>query len=73
MEKFNLIQALMEHHPFDDSEALAVREILRFLNDNMENAIECTNESGHITGSALVVDNNGNILLNHHKKANIWI
>lgn len=73
MEKFNLIQALMEHHPYDDREALAVRETLRFLNDNMENAFERSNESGHITGSALVVDEKGNILLNHHKKANIWI
>ena len=73
MEKFDVKQALMEYHPKDDREALAVREILRFLNDNPDSAFDRTNTFGHITGSALVVDENGSVLLNHHKKVNIWI
>ena len=72
MEKFDLKTALMEHHPYDECEALAVREILRFLNDE-ENAFSRENKAGHVTGSALVVDSAGNILLNHHRKAGIWI
>ena len=72
MEKFDLRTALMEHHPYDENEAVAVREILRFLNDE-ENAFARENTAGHITGSALVVDSAGNILLNHHRKADIWI
>ena len=55
MEKFDVKQALMEYHPKDDREALAVREILRFLNDNPDSAFDRTNAFGHITGSALVV------------------
>ncbi len=71
--KIKLIDALMEHHPLDENEAVAVRETLRFLNDNPENAFDRNNFEGHLTGSALVIDNRGRVLLNHHKKANIWI
>ena len=73
MEKFDTKKALMEHHPINEMEATAIRETLRFLNDNLDTAFKRENQAGHITGSALVVDSKGNILLNHHKKANIWI
>ena len=66
---FNIKQALLQCKTDED----AVRQTLSFIEENEGNAYSRKNAKGHITGSAFVVDGCGNILLNHHKKANIWI
>lgn len=70
--EWNLIQALEEYKPVDTKEKEDLRKIIEFL-DNNENCFERTNLKGHITAGALVIDNNGNVLLNHHKILNTWL
>lgn len=73
MEKFDTLHALTQYHTDDEIELNAVQEAIKFINENGLNSFNRTNTNGHVTGSAFVIDVNGNILLNHHKKANIWI
>ena len=37
------------------------------------NCFSRSNLKGHITASALIMDGNGNILLNHHKILDMWL
>lgn len=40
---------------------------------NNKNCFSRENLQGHITGSALVIDKEGNVLLNHHKLLDKWL
>lgn len=59
-----------EHHP---GESAVVERFISFVKrypDCFERNLEC----GHITGSAWVVNAEGNqVLLTHHRKLNIWV
>lgn len=71
MEFFDTKEGLIRSIAENESDAM--RQTLDFLEEYGDFAYSRENTAGHITGSALVVDAEGNILLNHHKKANIWI
>lgn len=70
--EFDLYKALSEYKPEDNTEKESVQKTLEFLNTN-SNCFSRTNKKGHITGSALVIDGMGNVLLNHHKLFDIWL
>ena len=70
--EFNLKQALKEYKPTDAKEKEDLIKIIEFL-DNNSNCFERKNLEGHITAGALVIDNTGNVLLNHHKVLDIWL
>ena len=69
---FDLNKALSEYKPQDENEKESLKKILKFLNTN-SNCFSRTNKSGHITGSALVIDGIGNVLLNRHKMLDKWL
>ena len=69
---FNLIEALENYSPIDDKEKESLNKIKDFLNNN-ENCFSRTNLKGHITAGALVIDKEGNVLLNHHKSLDKWL
>lgn len=70
--KFDLYKALDEYNPKDANEIESLNKIKEFLNTN-SNCFSRTNLRGHITASALVVDSNYNVLLNHHKLLEKWL
>ena len=70
---FDLRKSLMEARPVDEKEAQNIRDTLLFLNENEDKAYDRACKEGHITGSAVVVDCYGRILLNHNKKKDLWI
>ena len=70
--KFNLIEELENYHPGNEKEKEYVERTLRFLKTN-SNCFSRENLNGHITAGALVIDENGNVLLNHHKILNKWV
>lgn len=71
MIMFNLKYELQNYKPFDENEKQSVKEVLEFLENNT-NCYDRSNLKGHVTAGAFVCDNNGNILLNHHKKSGMW-
>ena len=70
--EFDLYKALNEYNPKDAIEIENLNKIKEFLNTN-SNCFSRTNLKGHITASALVVDSNYNVLLNHHKVLDKWL
>lgn len=68
---FNLLDQLKKHKPFDGREKENIDKAIRFLISS-NNCFDRSNLAGHITAGALVADRHGNILLNHHKKADMW-
>lgn len=68
---FDLLKELKKYTPYDEQEALYKQEIIKFLKNN-NNCFDRSNLQGHITAGGLVCDKQGNILLNHHKKSNMW-
>ena len=68
---FNLTEELMKYRPFDDKEKRDVEITLSFLKEN-NNCFDRSNLKGHVTAGAFIADKKGNILLNHHKKSNMW-
>ena len=70
--KFNLNEALDNYNPTDKNEKESLEKIKEFLKNN-DNCFSRTNLEGHITARALVIDENGNVLLNHHKALNKWL
>ena len=64
--EFNLARELEKYKPFNEQEKENVAKVLEFLTNNT-NCYDRSNLKGHITAGGLVVDNEGNILLNHHK------
>lgn len=67
----NLIQLIKNHKCYDKHEEESKIKIIDFLN-NYSNCFSRKNFYGHITAGAFVADNNGNILLNHHKALDMW-
>lgn len=68
---FNLLNELKKYNSYDNNEKVCVKNTIKFLEDN-ENCFDRSNLAGHITAGALVCDDKGNILLNHHKKSGMW-
>ncbi len=66
-----LVSILQQYQPFDSDEADCVQQMMTFLQGNSEAYGRSSN--GHITAGGFVVDNCGQVLLNHHKKLNIWL
>ena len=73
MENNPLILQLMDYRNRWPGESHAVARFIEFLAGN-PNAFERSLQTGHITGSAWLVDATGHhVLLTHHKKLNKWI
>ncbi len=68
---FDLYKALNEYKPQDEEEKESVKKAIEFLNTST-NCFSRTNKAGHITGSGLVIDGEGNVLLDHHKMLDKW-
>ena len=68
---FDLNLKLKNHKYFNNLEKANVHKVLSFLNC-YERPYDRKNSFGHITAGAFVADKKGNILLNHHKKSNMW-
>ncbi len=71
MNMFDLLNELKYYIPLDEAEKNNVEKVIEFLKNNT-NSFSRTNLAGHITAGGLVVDMKGNVLLNHHKKADMW-
>ena len=69
---FNLVDELNNYQTFDKTEQNDKTAILEFLKNN-NNCFDRSNKMGHITAGALVCDELGFVLLNHHKATNRWI
>ena len=67
-----VLRLLREHAATDEKEAADVSAIEAFVGAQ-ENIFGKTNPLGHITGSALVVDPDGRLLLTFHRKLNRWL
>ncbi len=70
--EFDLYKAIENYNPKDESEKECVGKMKEFLRTN-DNCFSRTNLKGHITAGALVMDKNGNVLLNHHKALDKWL
>lgn len=60
------------HECGDDRERLHRDQVRRFVAAHA-NPFDRSIEVGHITGSAFVVDETGNVLLHHHRKLGMWL
>lgn len=69
---FNLANELKSYQAFDKIEQKDKEAILDFLKNN-DNCFDRSNKMGHITAGALICDEFGFVLLNHHKATNRWI
>ena len=70
--EFDLIKELEKYTPKDEMEIEDKKKILKFLKTN-ENCYSRTNLKGHITAGALIMHEDGEVLLNYHKKLKIWL
>lgn len=69
---FNLRKALNEYKPKCEQERESLFKIQNFLSSS-DNCFDRSNLAGHITAGALVIDGNGEVLMNHHKILDKWI
>lgn len=67
----DLVSVLQQYIPYDSNEAKCVRQTIDFLQSSSDTYTRSS--SGHITAGGFVVDNCGQVLLNHHRKLNIWL
>jgi 8-oxo-dGTP pyrophosphatase MutT (NUDIX family) len=67
-----LVDELQHYQPLDDTEARHLQKIIELVTAH-ENIFDSTCQVGHITGSALVLDNHGRVLLHFHKRLNRWL
>lgn len=72
MNKRDIIQKLRTFKSFDKFEEEDRLRIIEFL-ENDDNCFDRSNKSGHITSGALVVSADGMVLLNHHKRIQMWL
>ncbi len=70
--EFNLKKELNNYNPSDLDEIKNLELTKKFLENN-SNCFSRKNLQGHITGSALIIDKEGNVLLNHHKLLDKWL
>jgi len=68
--EFDLLSELKKHKATCPEEEKNVQLTLEFLKG--DNCYERSNLLGHITAGGFIIDNNGKVLLNHHKKTNMW-
>lgn len=67
-----LLAELADHRPRDERERRSLsraRALIRWLPRPLEEAADPT----HVTGSAIVVDDRGRVLLHRHKRLGIWL
>ncbi len=67
----DLVAVLQQYIPYDSNEAQCARDTIEFLTSSSEPYSRSS--GGHITAGGFIVDNCGQVLLNHHKKLNIWL
>ncbi len=68
-----LLDLLLQYQPLDDKERISHEKIMDFVKINQK-CFENDFAPGHITGSALVVDDQyESFLLTHHTKLNLWL
>lgn len=72
MNKNEVIRQLKIFKPLDQNEENDRQQILNFLENN-DNCFDRSNKSGHITAGGFVVSSDGMVLLNRHKKLNMWL
>ncbi len=73
MHRQLLAQKLAQYTPHDANEAEMLTQIARFVAEN-ENCFERTLQTGHITGSAWIIDlDRRHALLTHHRKLDRWL
>ena len=73
MHRQFLLKLLEKHQPYNETEEDSLLEMIQFVQAN-ENCFDRTLASGHITGSAWLVDKNlGHVFFTHHKKLNRWL
>lgn len=64
---------LLSYKPFDTQEELYKQQILSFINQYLD-CFERTQQAGHITGSAWLINKTGDkALLMHHAKLGLWV
>lgn len=68
---FKLLDKLRNYKPYDNKEQEDLTKIISFLECNT-NCYDRSNLEGHVTAGAFVCDNEGNILLNHHRITDMW-
>lgn len=72
MHRNPLLQLLKNHHPFNQEEAQFKQQMIEFVNQNPD-CFERSLLTGHITGSAWIVDKSRQFtLLTHHRKLDKW-
>jgi 8-oxo-dGTP pyrophosphatase MutT (NUDIX family) len=67
-----LLEHLAAHEPADPAEAESLRRIrtlVRWLPSPLDEHADPT----HVTGSAIVLDDDGRVLLHRHKRLGIWL
>lgn len=73
MHRQFLLNLLEKHQAYNKTEEDMLIELIQFVKNN-ENCFDRTLTSGHITGSAWLVDKNlGHVFFTHHKKLNRWL
>ena len=73
MNPHALLPQLLEYQNLWPEESQTAMRFIEFLSAH-PNAFERTCSTGHVTGSAWLVNHAGShVLLTHHKKLNIWI
>lgn len=72
--EFNLRKALETFQPADKREMESLKKFKDLLAlQDKEDIFSRTRLAGHIVAGALVVDQKGNVLLNHHKVLDKWL
>lgn len=72
MHREFILNLLEEYSAFDDTEHQMHQNLISFVRKH-ENCFDRSLSTGHITGSAWLVDKNfGHVFFTHHKKLNRW-
>lgn len=72
-KRYFLYKHVLSYTPVDESEKISKRKVVELL-EGYPNCFERDNMPGHITGSALLVDEKReNVLLTHHRKIGKWL
>ena len=72
MHRNPLLQLLSNHQPFNQEETQFKQQMIEFINQNPD-CFERSLLTGHITGSAWIVDKSRQFtLLTHHRKLDKW-
>jgi len=73
MHRNDLLVKLTGYRPFDTRESESLRRIIEFVGANPRCFLRSLS-IGHITGSAWLIDGQGDrVLLTHHRKLGMWL